>query len=167
MRAAKTVTFLNAVLVFLMGSCSMHHPGESDLFNVEGALPGGMPVPVLEFKVIASYVDRQHSTMSTLTGNDLAVQTARAASGSIYPAGAILALATWPERDDPHWFGGRIPGHPLSMETVTVTIGSDGRPMATYARYAGEPMKQISDVAVAIADARKGYILAQRASVMP
>ena len=31
---------------------------------------------------------------------------------ALYSAGAVLALVTWTQREDPHWFGGRIPDAP-------------------------------------------------------
>jgi hypothetical protein len=112
-------------------------------------------VPGLNSRVIASSVDRQGRTMSTLTGNDLAVNGAR--SGSAYPAGAVLTLVTWAQREDPHWFGARIPGVPQSIETVAVT---DGQSSADYKKDSGQP--DASEVS-----ARKAYILGQRSSVMP
>ncbi|HEY3939604.1 MAG TPA: cytochrome P460 family protein [Bryobacteraceae bacterium] len=154
-------------LVFVLNACSGHHPGESDLFNSQAALLSDVPVPVMEWRVISSSVDRQHGTMSTLTGNELAVTAARSAGSSFYPAGSVLALATWAQREDPHWFGARIPAYPQSIETVTMTENGAGRPVTTYKRYAGRPMKELPDVDAATAAARTAYIVAQRASVMP
>ena len=58
-------------------------------------------------KIITSFVNTRDGTMSTLYGNDIAVKSARA--GQVYPVGAVVSLVTWSQRDDPHWFGGRIP----------------------------------------------------------
>jgi hypothetical protein len=38
-----------------------------------------------------------------------------------YPPGSVLALVTWAQREDPHWFGARIPDRPLSVEFVEVS----------------------------------------------
>src|ERR1700691_1015964 len=74
------------------------------------------------------YVDPRTHTTATLYGNDAAMQTVQARrappiggpSGPTYPAGAVLALVTWVERDDPHWFGARLPAAPESVEFVKV-----------------------------------------------
>jgi len=80
--------------------------------------------------------------MSTLYGNDVAmqaVQTGRTSptrepKGPEYAAGAVLALVTWVQREDPHWFGARIPDVPESIEFVEV--GGAGR-TSGYRRFAG------------------------------
>ena len=36
----------------------------------------------------------------------------------------MLALVTWNQRDDPHWFGGRIPDTPLKVEFVQTFSGT-------------------------------------------
>jgi hypothetical protein len=45
----------------------------------------------------------------------------------------VLALVTWAQRDDPHWFGARIPGTPESVEFVEVTVAGQ----SSYRRFAG------------------------------
>ncbi len=75
-----------------------------------------------------------------------------AAVGS-YPSGSVLALITWVQRDDPHWFGGRIPDLPFSVEFVQVapsgqTIG--------YRRFAG----------ASLAEEKSPSIAAQRTSLI-
>jgi hypothetical protein len=41
-----------------------------------------------------------------------------------YPSGTLLALVTWAQRDDPRWFGGRIPDTPLKVEFVQASSGN-------------------------------------------
>ena len=43
-----------------------------------------------------------------------------------------LALVTWNERDDPHWFGARIPDQPVSLETLEVAPTGEG---SLYRRF--------------------------------
>jgi len=52
----------------------------------------------------------------------------------VYPEGAVLALVTWAQREDPHWFGARIPAAPQSVEFVQAAVA--GKP-AVYLRFAG------------------------------
>ncbi|HEY6902526.1 MAG TPA: cytochrome P460 family protein [Puia sp.] len=66
--------------------------------------------------VITTFVDTRSGTMSTLYGNEIAVRSARA--GKTYPAGSELSLVTWSQRDDAHWYGGRIPKALHSVATV-------------------------------------------------
>jgi hypothetical protein len=72
----------------------------------------------------------------------------------------VLALVTWAQRDDPHWFGGKIPGAPQTVEFVT--IGSH----AEYAVYRGSPLTR-TDVSSDEAAARIDNLTHQRAAVMP
>jgi hypothetical protein len=59
---------------------------------------------------------------------------AQTGAGPKYPNRAALELVTWAERDDPHWFGARIPDAPISIETLQV--GSDGHG-SVYQRFDG------------------------------
>ncbi|HWZ50372.1 MAG TPA: hypothetical protein VNW54_02800 [Granulicella sp.] len=158
---------LSLAALLLFSGCARHTPSASDLYNQQAALPSGLPAAVLQSRVITSSVDRQRHTMSTLTGNDLAVDSARAAASSPYPAGSVLTLATWEQRDDPHWFGARIPATPKTVETVTVTRGANAQLTANYQVFAGSPLRPLTQVDAAQSATRRDYILAQHASVMP
>lgn len=101
----------------------------SEIVNNSAAnLPASLPYQILAWSAITMYVDPGNRSMATLYGNDVAMGAVRvsadaSASGSgsrPYQAGAALALVTWAQRDDPHWFGGRIPDTPLSVEFVQV-----------------------------------------------
>ena len=122
------------MLALLVAGCRRHQPGAADLFNDPARLAGALPYPVLEWKPLTSSVDRGAGTTSTLFGNDAAVAAAR--TGVAYPAGAVVALATWKQREDEHWFGGRIPGEPVAVEVVEYGAG----PVPVYRRFAGSPM---------------------------
>ena len=153
-----------AALVLSVG-CSHRTPTERDLFNVDAAVPAGLPVAPLQWQVITSSIDREHHTMATLFGNDAAVTSARSTADAVtYPAGSQLALVTWVQRDDEHWFGGRIPQRFVAMEMVAVAAGADGKPAATYERFGadGQPASGSERDT-----ARKEAILAERASFMP
>jgi hypothetical protein len=163
-----TLAALLLVTLLLVAGCSQHPaPSETELFNQQAALPASAPVPVLENRVIASSVDRQQHTMSTLTGNDIAVTSARAATPSAYPEGAVLTLATWNQRDDPHWFGARIPATPKTVETVTITRGANGQLLPAYRLFSGSPLHLVAAPDLTQAAARQAEILSQSASVMP
>ena len=75
--------------------------------------------------------------MSTLYGNDLAVESARAGR-DLYADGSVLSLVTWTQREDPHWFGARIPGKVQSVEFET--IGKDST-KSGYQRFEGPDLR--------------------------
>jgi hypothetical protein len=51
----------------------------------------------------------------------------------------VLALITWAQREDPHWFGARIADTPQSVEFVQV----DGHGSATsYRRLEGPGLRE-------------------------
>jgi hypothetical protein len=105
--------------------------------NRAASLPQGLPYQPLRWAPIMMFVDRKSHTMSTLYGNEAAIRSVhvRGASPSAaqYAPGAVLALVTWVQRDDSHWFGARIPDVPSSVEFVTV--GPQGT--SSYRNFAG------------------------------
>jgi hypothetical protein len=79
--------------------------------NAVAALPASLPYRPFDWRAITMYVDQKSHTMATLYAND-----------------TVRALVTWAQREDPHWFGARIPGAPQSVEFVEGT---------NYRRFAG------------------------------
>ncbi|HEV2483209.1 MAG TPA: cytochrome P460 family protein [Puia sp.] len=119
--------------------------------------PGGWP---LRSRFITSFVDTNTHTMSTLYGNEMAVNCAR--SGIPYKPGSTLTLVNWTQREDPHWFGGRIPQRIASEEMVLYTGGGE----VNYRYYAGPGMTRKVVPAASSTD-RVQYITAKKASVVP
>ena len=110
--------------------------------------------------LITSFVNPRAGTMSTLYGNGIAVGNAR--SGQAYSAGAALTLVTWAQKEDPHWFGGRIPKELVSVEVLH--FGADGKP--AYVCYSGVQLEKKTLEPGAIAQ-RVQYITAKRSAVVP
>jgi mono/diheme cytochrome c family protein len=106
--------------------------------NRAAALPANLPYQPLAWNAITMYVDPKARTTATLYGNTAAITAVHPASPAVsepaYPEGSVLALVTWAQRDDPHWFGGRIPDLPQSVEFVQ--LGTMAK-VATYQRFAG------------------------------
>jgi hypothetical protein len=112
--------------------------GDEVVNNAAAALPARLPYQPLGWGAITMYVDPKTHTTATLYGNDAAMTAVHAhgagrTEGPAYPAGAVLALLTWAQRDDPHWFGARIPDRPQAVEFVQVTGGGQ---QASYQRFA-------------------------------
>jgi len=133
--------------------------------NGQATLDGHLPYNPLAWKAITAWTNQHQGTMSTLYGNDTAVSHARAGSADPYPPGSVLAVVTWEQRDDPHWFGATIPSHPQSVEFVTMPSAPIGPPI--YARYQGSPLAQVNNIAIQTAQNSVASILSERAAVMP
>lgn len=104
--------------------------------------------------------------MSTLYGNDAAIQYARANSKHDYPPGSQIALVTWTRRDDPRYFGAKIPDRLKSIEFVSVTE-LPGETKISYEKFEGTPLaKTASDESVSPPTAAVA-LLNLRAAVLP
>jgi hypothetical protein len=125
----------------------------------------GLPSNPLQGEVITSTVDRRTSTMSTFFGNEPAVQTARTGPNAKYPAGSVLALVTWQEKEDPHWFGAEIPGEVKSVEYVVVTAIAEKS--ERYTEFKGSPLRKSDSANDPASENRMRLILQMRAAVMP
>jgi hypothetical protein len=119
----------------------------NELVNTHAAaLPASLPYQPLDWNALTLYVDPKAHTMSVLFGNPQAIAAANPRTGSTaapsYPAGSVLALVTWVQREDPHWFGARIPDLPQSVEFVQ--IAAPAQP-PTYRRFSGPALAEDRD----------------------
>ena len=98
---------------------------EQAVNNAAASFPSNLPWQPLGWRPITMYVDPRTHTTATLYGSDAAIQVLdrRVGPDLAYPSGSVLALVTWAQRDDPHWFGGRIPDAPQRVEFVQVSAG--------------------------------------------
>ncbi len=107
------------------------------------------------------YVDPKNRTTATLYGNDAALQAVQTRrSAPAYPAGAVLALVTWAQRDDPHWFGARIPDQPVSVEFV-----QPGGRKPGYRRFSGPTLS--AEEGAANAGERTSFVLGLAPASLP
>ena len=138
--------------------------------NRAAAFPINLPYQPLGWSAITMYVDPKSHTTATLYGNDTAMQTVHtqdtamgAPKAPAYSEDAVLALVTWAQRDDPHWFGARIPDKPLSVELVQVAAA--GRPNL-YRRFAGRDLLE-DHPAASIAAQRVNLLLSLVPAQLP
>jgi hypothetical protein len=117
-----------------------------------------LPHQPLVWGAITMYVDPKNHTMATLYGDEAAMDAVEAHRS--YPAGAVLALVTWTQRDDPHWFGARIPDRPLSVEFVE----AGGQPH--YRRFSGTALEE-DEGATKIAAERASFMLGLPPAQLP
>jgi hypothetical protein len=134
--------------------------------SLSAAEVNALPANPFKWRVITSSVDPQNSTMSTLYGNDAAVQYARSNGKHDYPPGSRLALVTWTRRDDPRYFGARIPDRIKSIEFVLLTE-LPGETNFTYQKFEGTPLAQTATNESPNASPAAQALLNQRAAVLP
>jgi hypothetical protein len=132
-----------------------------EVVNNAAALPARLPYQPLSWSAITMYVDPKTRTTATLYGNDAAIRALLARQAA--PAGAVLVLVTWAQRDDPHWFGARIPGAPLSVEFVEVAGAGQ---TSNYRRFAGPELIEDSSAASA-APQRTSFVLGLAPATLP
>jgi len=158
---------LGLVITFGLTGCSKINSRVATRLNQDATLTGNLPVNPLQWKVITTSISQKDSSMSTIFGNDIAVQYARSAAGHNYPIGSMISLVVWSEEEDPRWFGGRIPASPKSVEIVTVKTSADHKPLYAYQTFSGSPLKQTGGNETPSPIGRTAYLLSQRAAVMP
>jgi hypothetical protein len=161
----KMFIFLGTLFITVITGCAGKKTPPADLFNQQASLPAGLSFHPLEWKVISSSFSKSSKTMSTLYGNDLAVTYARSGKGTTYPAGAELALVTWNQQEDQHWFGANIPATVRSVEHVSFPATGSAGPL--YEMYNGASLEKAGSADTLMAQQRMAYIVAQKASVMP
>jgi mono/diheme cytochrome c family protein len=136
--------------------------GQEVVNSAAAALPVRLPYQPLRWGAVTMFVDPGTHTMATLYGNDVAMLALEARrTGGAYPAGSVLALVTWAQRDDPHWFGARIPDRPLSVEFVLA-----GSEEPVYQRFAGPGLTSDQGAADAAAE-RTRFVLGLAPAPLP
>ena len=117
--------------------------GSEVVNNNAASLPASLPYQPLGWNAITMFVDPKTRTTATLYGNEGAMQAVQPrkepSAAPSYAAGSVLALVTWGQREDPHWFGARIPDAPYSVEFVQVTAAG---PVTSYRRFAGSGLME-------------------------
>ena len=167
MRASYLFGAVFSLSVLSILGCSNPYPPVVATLNKSAALHGNLPSNPLQERVITSWIDQQNRTMSTLFGNDIAVQYARTSHQQDYPSGSTLSLVTWTQQEDPRWFGARIPAKVKSVEYVMVKTGPNHRASYTYESYEGSPLKKTLAQQGSTPTPQAAYLLSQRAAVMP
>jgi hypothetical protein len=125
-----------------------------------------LPANPLKWRVISSSIDPLNSTMSTLYGNDDAIHYARSNTKHDYPPGSQIALVTWTRREDPRYFGARIPDHLKAIEFVSITE-LPGDTKVSYEKFEGSPLAKTDSNESANPSPAAEALLTQRAAVLP
>jgi hypothetical protein len=175
---AIALTALSFCAVF--GGCSNPNgvPPIVATMNENGSLTDAaaktLPANPLQWKIITAAVDTSSKTMATLYGNDVAVRFARSNASHDYPVNATIALVTWTQRDDPRYFGAKIPDRLQSIEYVFVRQTNDAASAAasvakqySYQKFEGSPLIKNATEEGKTPSPRAAVLLGQRAAVLP
>jgi hypothetical protein len=132
--------------VYTLPITSAHANREQVVNNAAASLPTSLPWQPLGWRAITMYVDPKTHSTATLYVNEPAKQVLESGSAPslAYPPGSVLALVTWAQRADPHWFGGRIPDAPQRVEFVRVSAGRGGN---DYRMFEGDALLDSHPVA--------------------
>ncbi len=151
---------LLASIVILLGACtnSTHH---TSLVNEDASLPASFNFSKMGLKVITSFINKKQGTMTTLYGNETALQAAKSGSATT-TTGETFALVTWKQKADDHWFGAKIPSNLQSVEYVKSTQPGNA---VSYQKFEGKTLVLSSDTSHN--QERIKYILSQKASIFP
>ncbi len=151
--------------VYTLPITSAHANREQVVNNAAASFPSSLPWQPLGWRPITMCVDPRMHTTATLYGNDAAMQVLdrRVEPGLAYPSGSVLALVTWAQRDDPHWFGARIPDTPRRVEFVQI---SDGRGANRYRVLEGSALVETHPAAEDAAR-RASFILNLKPASLP
>ena len=151
------------LLLLIAAGCKQQNNNHAGELNEAAGLPHNLQFNKLGLKVITSMINKKQATMSTLYGNNIALEYTKSKKDSTV-ADLVFALVSWKQQDDERWFGAKIPGQFQSVEMVTSK--ANGKEVQTlYKVYKGKNGKWQSDPLQEKAQIR--YILSQTASVMP
>ena len=153
--------------VYTLPLTQAHVSKEEVVNNRAAALPASLPYQPLGWHVITLLVDTKARSTSILFGDDAAMKAVHprtaATAAPAYAPGGVLALVTWAQRDDPHWFGARIPDVPQSVEFVQVAVaGQESR----YRRFSGTSLAEDAS-AQTMGAQRTGFILGLPPAALP
>ncbi|MBS7565373.1 hypothetical protein KHS38_13255 [Mucilaginibacter sp. Bleaf8] len=154
-------TFIISAFAIFISCKQASNPDQ--LINQKASLPDHFKLSELHQKVITSFISKKDSTMSILYGNHEAYN----ALDSNVPSslsGVSATLVTWRQQDDPHWFGARIPGDLLAVETIKAA-GTGKNTVLNYQRYTGKQLVKLADTTGRAG--RIKFIMSQQASILP
>lgn len=152
---------LSLALLCALSSCG-GPANEGKPVNTKAALPASFNFKQLCPFVISSSINKNQGTMATLYGNAQA-RTFFIENSLHTNNGETLALVTWKQQEDPHWFGGLIPGQLLSVEVIKTP--ASGNPVFSYQLFEGSDLHLNGDTSNR--SLRIQQLIAIQPSVMP
>jgi hypothetical protein len=157
-----TCLFLAGVAV--MFSACANHTNTTELVNTKASLPSSFDFDKMGLKVMTSFINKKQATMATLYANEPALRSA-ITGHKVIADGEVLALITWKQQPDGHWFGANIPGELQSVELLKTTNPVGKNTIVNYQKFEGKNLVLSQDTLQN--QARIKYLLDQQPAVMP
>ena len=170
--AFRAVLLIASLSALAISGCSQKRSQRPAEINPAASLAGNsaaaLQVNPLSWQIITSEINHADSTMATLYGNDVAVRYARSHHVQHdYPADAVISLVTWTQKEDPRWFGARIPDRVKSVEFVFARATANGQIEYFFQKYEGNPLQLESSMESSTQKNRANYLISRRAAVLP
>lgn len=115
-------------------------------------------------RVVSSAVNKKLETMAVLYGNNVGYKTL-IGSGSNHRAGELYKFVTWKYQDNPSFYGSKINGELLSVETISIQPGQGESIKINYRVERGKILP-VNGVALNKQE-RISYILAYKPAILP
>jgi hypothetical protein len=159
----KTNIILLASLAFLLAACT-DNTNIASLVNEKAAIPASYNFSQKGLKVVASFINKKQHTMSTLYGNELALQAVKSGNTNKV-SGEEFTLVTWNQQDDDHWFGAKTPSDLKTIEVVKTSGANQHSTAIAYNCYEGKALTPSTDTTHN--QDRIKYIFDQKPSILP
>ncbi|PQA96738.1 hypothetical protein B0A69_01300 [Chryseobacterium shigense] len=133
--------------------------------NEQASLPEKFNFKEMKLKAITTFIHPENHTTSTLYGNENAYNALLHSDSTPSNSSKNLVLITWKLQDDPKWFGAKILGSLVSIETLKTNTNFKDLQNITYEFLPGGHLEKnipASDNGKRIKD-----ILAVQPAVMP
>ncbi|RLJ32871.1 hypothetical protein CLU97_2336 [Chryseobacterium sp. 7] len=131
--------------------------------NQNASLPESFDFNAMNLKVVTSSINHKKQTMMTLYGTDSAIDDFKNSAGKVESQEKILALVTWSQKEDPYWYGAKIPDNLLSVEIIKSRQPFSQNSGIVYQKYEGKELKKVN----ADGTDRIRTILGMKPSIMP
>lgn len=149
------------IMSVLVVSCNSKK--EYEPVNENASLPESFDFNAMNLKVVTSSINHKKQTMMTLYGTDSAIDDFRNGTGKVESKERILALITWSQKEDPYWYGAKIPNNLLSVEIIKSQQPFSENSGIVYQKYEGKELKKVN----ADGTDRIRTILSMKPSIMP
>lgn len=149
------------IMSVLVVSCNSKK--EYEPVNENASLPASFDFNAMNLKVVTSSINHKKQTMITLYGTDSAINDLKDNLEKNEGKERILALITWSQKEDPYWYGAKIPNNLLSVEIIKSRQPFSENSEILYQKYEGKKLKKVSTDGTD----RIHTILSMKPSIMP
>lgn len=172
MKTNLIILTVGLLAAFITSCNSNKNKVQKELFNESAAISGKIgamdAATILSWHMVTLLKDTKSKEISVLYANDEAFKNVLS-RGDHYPAGAKLALVTWFEKPDIHWFGAMIPGEIATIDQITIQQANNGQLVPQYESYINseQGLKPAVATDALLAKKNTNFILGLRRPYLP